>query len=76
MIAPIKYQKSMSYQHRYAQFARVRGFTEGNEPLMHEFITWVKAKWAKWRIATGHQRGYLTREDHAAFDAWLEKETT
>ena len=66
----------MSYQHRYAQFARVRGFTEGNEPLMHEFITWVKAKWAKWRISMGHQRVYLTREDHAAFDAWLEKETT
>lgn len=66
----------MSYQHRYEQFARVRGFTEGNEPLMHEFITWVKAKWAKWRIATGHQPVYLTREDHAAFDAWLEKETT
>ena len=66
----------MSYQHRYAQFARVRGFTEGNEPLMHEFITWVKGKWAKWRAATGHNGQRLTPEDHAAFDKWLEKETT
>ncbi len=66
----------MSYQHRYAQFARVRGFTEGNEPLMHEFITWINRKWSEWRVATRFRSSYLTQEDHAAFDAWLEKETT
>lgn len=66
----------MNYQPRYAQFARVRGFNPGDEPLMHEFISWVRLKWAIWAGLHGRKdlRG-LTQEDHKAFDAWLEKET-
>lgn len=66
----------MTYQTRYAQFARVRGFEPGNEPLMHEFISWVRTKWVMWAGLNGRKNLYhLTPEDHAAFDKWLEKET-
>lgn len=65
----------MTYQTRYAEFARIKGFTPGNEPLMHEYISWIKGKWSQWRAQSGCASRYLTPEDHAAFDAWLAKES-
>lgn len=68
----------MSYQPRYAQFARVRGFQTGSEqaPLMHEFISWVRIKWTLWAGIHGRKNLYgLTQDDHKAFDKWLEGET-
>lgn len=68
----------MSYQPRYVQFARVRGFEPGSPeaPLLHEFISWIRRKWSAWAAHTG-RKGLdgISAEDHAAFDAWLAKET-
>lgn len=67
----------MNYQPRYVQFARVRGFEPGSPdaPLMHEFISWVRLKWALWAGLHGRKNLYgLTPEDHKAFDEWLAKE--
>lgn len=67
----------MKYQHRYMQFARVRGFEPGSDqaPLMHEFISWIRIKWALWAGLHGRKNLYgLTQDDHKSFDAWLEKE--
>ena len=66
----------MNYQRRYAQFARVRGFGPGNEPLMYEYISWIKGKWDEWRKVAGCASRYLAPEDHAAFDEWLSKEAS
>ena len=68
----------MTYQPRYEQFARVRGFKAGSEeaPLMHEFISWIRGKWLIWAGLTGRKNLYgLTPEDHKNFDAWLLEES-
>ena len=68
----------MTVQQRYAQFARVRGFEPGSDqaPLMHEFISWIRVKWALWAGLHGRKNLYgLTQDDHKAFDKWLEGET-
>lgn len=68
----------MTVQPRYAQFARVRGFEPGSDqaPLMHEFISWIRAKWVLWAGLHGRKNLHgLTQDDHAAFDKWLEVET-
>lgn len=65
------------YTNRYRQFARVRGFEPGSPeaPLMHEFINWVRSKWAIWAGLHGRKNLYhLTEQDHAAFDEWLKGE--
>lgn len=58
------------YQHRYAEFARVKGIKPGQELPGYEFIRWVQIKLAQWKRLNAH-RGYLTHLDHEAFDEWL-----
>lgn len=68
----------MTVQPRYAQFARVRGFEPGSDqaPLMHEFISWIRGKWALWAGLHGRKNLYgLTQDEHKAFDKWLEGES-
>lgn len=68
----------MTVQPRYAQFARVRGFEPGSDqaPLMHEFISWIRIKWALWAGLHGRKNlSGLTQDEHKAFDKWLEGET-
>lgn len=67
----------MSYQPRYIEFARVKGFEPGSDeaPLMHEFISWVRNKWGLWAGLNGRKDlRHLTPEDHKSFDEWLKGE--
>lgn len=69
----------MTYQHRYVQFARVRGFEPGSPeaPPIYEFINWIRGKWGQWAALNGRKDTYsLSQEDHASFDAWLSLEAT
>jgi hypothetical protein len=52
----------MTDQPRYAQFARVRGFEPGSDqaPLMHEFISWVRIKWALWAGCYTHRSTFVS----------------
>lgn len=42
------------------------------------FILWIGERWREWALETGHPRArigadaYLSPEDHASFDAWLQ----
>lgn len=68
----------MSFQPRYIEFARVRGFEPGSPeaPMLHEFISWVRGKWRVWAGLHGHKDLYgLTPADHASFDEWLKGES-
>ena len=77
----------MSYQPRYAAYARAHGKTpeqmaghdEEQWPggCMCGFILWIGDRWREWRKLKGYSHNWILSEaDHVEFDAWLTYEDT
>jgi hypothetical protein len=69
---------------RFEVYARAHGRSDADQ-LAHDrqafpggrmcgFILWTGAQWRAWCATVGRKnKEHLTQEEHAAFDAWLDK---
>ena len=67
---------------RYRLYCLARGYKSIEEAIAkhngsgHDYTCWISQQWRKWDAETKHKGWVHTAADHAAFDAWLERQVT